>query len=140
MNKTKLDERLENAMNAFFETKPEQSHFAMTFTGGTALASGGSTFSEKADKWSTILREVLMFGPGAFFLFCATLTSAFFYGAEGIAFSYQWAATYFLLVFLTYAGSGSIKKVKNLAVPGIVIAMSLAIFFIASFFFSDEKY
>ena len=138
MKKTKLDERLENAMNAFFETPPDQSRFAMTYTGEAAITVNDRAFSEKADKYSGILRELLMFVPGTLFLFCGTTISVFFYGSVGRSFSFDWIATYVLFVFLTYAGSGSIKNYKNLAVPGIVIAMSLAIALIPQLILGKE--
>jgi len=138
MSKITFDERIENAVNAFFETAPDRSHFALTYTGETAVAVDERTFSEKADKWSGILRELFMFGPGTLFLFCGTLTSAFFYGSAGLAFGYRWVLTYLLFVFLTYAGSGSIKNYKNLAVPATVITMSLAIVLIPQLILGRE--
>ena len=138
MNKTKLDERIENALNAFFETPPDHGQFALRYTGQTALAATETSFSEKADKWSRIVREIFMFGPGTLCLFCGTLTSVFFYGAVGRSFGFEWIFTYLLFVFLTYAGSGSIKNYKNLAVPGIVITMSLAIAIVPSFLLGKE--
>lgn len=125
-------------MNAFFETPPDNSHFALTYTGETAIAANERTFSEKADKWSGILREILMFGPGTLLLFCGTTISVFFYGAAGRSFGFDWIMTYLLFIFLTYAGSGSIKSYKNLAVPGIVIAMSLAIALIPQLILGKE--
>lgn len=138
MKKTKLDERLENAMNAFFETPPDHSCFAMTYTGETALDVNEPSFSEKADKYSGILRELFLFGPGTLFLFCGTTISVFFYGAVGRSVGFDWIMTYLLCIFLTYAGSGSIKNFKNLAVPATVIAMSLAIAIIPSLIFGPE--
>ncbi len=138
MKKTKIDARIENAMNAFFETPPDHGQFALTYTGPTALAANETSFSEKADKWSGILRELFMFGPGTLCLFCGTLTSVFFFGAVGRSFGFDWVLTCLLFVFLTYAGSGSIKNYKNLAVPGIVITMSLAIAVVPSLILGKE--
>ncbi len=129
MKKTKLDERLENAMNAFFETPPDQSRFAMTYTGESAIVVGERTFGEKADKWASILREIFLFGPGVFSLFYLTLTIAYFFPALG--FSFQGYLMYVFAVFLTYAGAGSINKLKNMAVPGVVIAMALMLVLVA---------
>ena len=138
MKKTKLDERIENAINAFFEPPTDQRHFAMTYTGETAIVANERTFSENADRWSGMLREIFMFGPGTLFLFCATLNSIFFYEAAGRSFSFRWYATWFGCAFLTYAGSGSIKNYRNLAVPGTVIALSLAIAFIPQLIFGKD--
>jgi hypothetical protein len=137
MNKLKIDERIENAMNAFFENEPDTGHFTMTYTGNeTALLNAEISFAEKADRWSGILREITMFGPGTFSLFYLTLTIAFFYPTLG--FSFQGGLMYLFAVFLTYAGSGNINKLKNLAVPGTVIAMALGVVFFALLFPGGE--
>jgi len=139
MKKIKLDERIENAMNAFFETPADPGNLAMTYSGhAPTMVANQATFSESADKWSRILREIFLFGPGVLFLFCGTLTSAFFYGSEGLAFGYRWVLTYLLFVFLTFAGSGSIKNYKNLAVPATVITMSLMIVLIPQLILGKE--
>lgn len=122
MNRINIDERIENAMNAFFKTEPDRSHFELIYTGGkTALLADETTFTEKADKWIAIWRELFMFGPGTFTLFYMTLTPVFYYPGVGPRFY-----AYFLAIFLTYAGSGSIKNLKNLAVPGTVIVLAIA--------------
>lgn len=138
MSKIKLDDRIESAMNAFFETEPDRSQFALTYTGNdTALVADKATFAEKADKWIGILREIFMFGPGTFILFYMTLTVIFFYPTVGI--SFQGFMTFFFGLFLTYAGSGSIKNIKNLAVPATVIAMAVAVVLFSSLFVGKEK-
>lgn len=134
MNKIKIDDRIENAMNAFFETPPDRSHFELTYTGhGAALAADEPAFTEKADKWLRVLREVFMFGPGTFSLFYYTLTMVFNYPSVGPRF--YW---YFLAIFLTYAGSGSIRNIKNLAVPATVIGLALAVVFLSALFLGRE--
>ena len=128
MKKIKVDERIEKAINAFFETEPDRSHFELTYTGGkTALVADERTFTEKADQWSGILRELFMFGPGTFVLFYMTLTSVFYYPSVGNS-----LPKYLMAIFVTYAGSGSIKEFKNLVVPGTVIALALAVAFFSS--------
>lgn len=57
MNKTKLDDRIENALNAFFETPPDTSKFVMTYTDhDAALVADESSFGEKADRWQWLIR------------------------------------------------------------------------------------
>jgi len=138
MSRIKLDDRIENAMNAFFETEPDGSHFALTYTGdATALVADETTFAEKADKWTRISREVLLFGPGTFLLFYATLAVIFFYPAFGV--SFQSLLMILVPAFLTYAGVGSLMKIKNLAVPATVIVMAAGVAFIASLFPTKEQ-
>ena len=137
MSKIKFDDRIENAVNAFFDVEPDRSLVAMTYTGyDAALVADETTFAEKADKWTGILREIFMFGPGTFFLFYLTLTIAFFYPTLGI--SFQGGLMYCFSGFLIYAGSGSINKIKNLAVPATVIVLALAVVFFSSFIAGRE--
>lgn len=138
MSKIKLDDRVENAISAFFETEPDHSRFELTYTGSdAALVADDTTFAEKAGKWTGILREVFLFGPGAFFLFYLTLAVIYFYPQVGIAPS----QVFMVLVagFMTYAGAGNIKKIKNLAVPGTVIAMAAAVAIISLFVPGKEE-
>ena len=126
MNKVKLDDRIENAMNAFFETETDRGEFALAYGGNeTAMAADDTAFSEKADKWTGWLRGVFLFLPGAFVLFYMTLTIIFFYPLAGL--SFQGVFMFFSGIFLTYAGSGSLKNMKNLVVPGSIIAVAAAV-------------
>jgi hypothetical protein len=134
MNKIKIDERLENAVNAFFEAGPDTSRFELTYSGqSAALASDAPAVTEKVDKWLRILRELFMLGPGTFALFFYTLTMVFHY--PGVAPRPYW---YALAVFLTYAGSGSLRNVKNLAVPGVVILLAVAVALLSTYFLGKE--
>jgi hypothetical protein len=126
MSKTKLDDRIENAMNAFFETEPEPNRFELTYSGHSeTITSAEPTFSAKAERWTGIARELLMFGPGTFMLFYVTLSLVFFYPPMGI--SFQGLFLFLSAAFLTFAGSGSIAKFKNIAVPLSIVAMALAV-------------
>lgn len=133
MSKIKIDARVENAMNAFFETKTDPGNFALTYTGNeTALVANQPSFAEKADKWSGILREIFLFGPGTFLLFYLTLAAIFFY--PEIGFRLQILLMIAVPAFLTYAGSGTLKQTKNLAVPATIIAMAVAVAVVSSLF------
>ena len=137
MSKPKFDDRLENALNAFFETEPEPNRFELAYSGQpTAIASTDATFTEKANKWSGILRELLMFGPGTFALFYLTLAAAFFYPTIGL--SLQGLFMLLSAVFLTYAGSGSLKSIKNLTVPLSIVVLALAVVSFSLLFFGRQ--
>lgn len=123
-------------MNAFFETPLDQSRFAMTYTGESATVVAERPFEEKAERWTRILRELFLFGPGVFSLFYLTLTIAYFYPSLG--FSFKGFLMYLFAIFLTYAGSGSINRFKNLAVPGVVISMALILVLVSPFIGSRE--
>lgn len=137
MRKTKLNDRIENAVNAFFEPGPDSSRVELTYTpSDSAFLAVQRPLTEKADKWISALREVFLFGPGAFALFYMTLTVAFFYPTIGIS------AQGFLMLcfpaFLTYAGIGKINNFRNLAVPATVIAMGLLFALVAPLLFGRE--
>lgn len=137
MTKPKFQDRIDNAVNAFFEPEQDRSKFALTYTGfDSTLLTDEPPFTERADKWLRILREVSMFGPGTFALFYLTLTITFFYPTLGI--SFQGILMYVFAVFLVYAGSGSISKVKNLAVPASVILLGLAFAFLSPILIGRE--
>ena len=123
MRKTKFEDRIDNAVNAFFDAEPDRSRLAMTYTGYDAsLVADERPFTVKADKWLNILREIFMFGPGTFALFYLTVTYAFNFPGVGTN-----LYTYVFAIFLTYAGSGSIRNLRNLAVPASIIALAFAI-------------
>ena len=128
MSKTKIDDRIENALNAFFETEPEPNRFELAYSCNSVPAiSNEPTFAEKTEKWTGLARQVLLFGPGTFALFYLTLTVVFFYPSMGI--SPQGLLMFLSAVFMSYAGSGSIKDLRNLAVPLSTIATALAVVF-----------
>lgn len=133
MNKIKLDDRIENAMNAFFQTEPAQGSLAMKYgVHDDLVIPVQPAFSEKAGKWSGRLRELLLFGPGTLFLYFITLAMIFFYTEFGIPFY-----GLFMLAnaaFITYAGAGDIRNTKNLAVPATVIAGAALVSVIRSIF------
>lgn len=137
MSKTKIDERIGNALDAFFETEPDVNRFELAYSGQSAVAiSDEPTFTEKTDRWTGIARQVLLFGPGSFALFYLTLTVAFFYPSMGI--SPQGLIMFLSAVFMSYAGSGSIKNVRNLTVPLSTIATALIVVFASLLIFGRQ--
>lgn len=128
MSKTKIDDRIENALNAFFETEPDTNRFELAYSGNTTPAiSSEPTFTEKTDRWIGLARQILLYGPGTFALFYLTFAVVFFYPSMGI--SPQGLLMFLFAVFMSYAGSGSIKDLRNLAVPLSTIATALAVVF-----------
>jgi len=126
MSKVKLDDRIENAMNAFFET--EHAHGSLTMTYGVPdelVIPVQQPFSEKASRWSGLLRELLLFGPCSLFLYFITLAMIFFYAEFGIPFYGLFMLA--TAAFMTYAGLGDIRNTKNLAVPATVIIVASAV-------------
>lgn len=133
MNKTKLDDRIENAVNAFFETQPETGSLVVNYgVRDELIVSDEPAFTEKFGKWSTKMRELLLFGPGTLFLYILTLVLIFFYPTLGLPLPGLLMLA--MTAFMTYAGAGDIRKVKNLAVPATVIVCAAAVSAIRSIF------
>lgn len=133
MSKIKFDERIGRTIDAFFETQPDRSEFAMTYTiGDSAMMLEKPTVTEKADKWSRVLREILLFGPGTILLYYMTLGTVEMYPEMGLhPGELIWVSA---LSFIVYAGSGHLKQTRNLAVPATVIVFGLFVAFYASIF------
>ncbi len=126
MSKVKLDDRIENAMNAFFETEPAHGSLTMKYGVPDELVIPvQQPFSEKASRWFGLLRELLLFGPGSLFLYFITLAMIFFYAEFGIPFYGLFMLA--TAAFMTYAGAGDIRNTKNLAVPATVIIVASAV-------------
>ncbi|HLA96641.1 MAG TPA: hypothetical protein VK612_13035 [Pyrinomonadaceae bacterium] len=133
MNKVKLDERFENALNAFFDIESDYGETAVARSRQNDLIlAQDETFGEKADKISSIVREVVLFGPGTFLLYYMTLSLAFFYPTLGI--TLEGLFMFLSGIFMVYAGSGSLNKTKNLAVPSSIVGLAAIIALFASLF------
>lgn len=138
MSKLKLDERMENAVNAFFDPVSDKSELAVAFSGDTVLATPEmESPAEKADRWSRVARDILLFGPGSFLLYYSTLATMFFYPEFGVS-----LPGLFLLAsgaFLCYAGAGKITNTRNLVVPASIVALALIVAIAASLLPSDMR-
>lgn len=133
MRNPSLNTRLENALNAFFQTECDPDPLELKYAGPLALRSETRlAFTEKADRWSSLLRSLFLFGPGSFFLFFVTLSLIEFYPKLGLN-----TTGIFLMLgaaFFAFAGTGSITNIKNLAVPASVIALALIYSLVAGSF------
>jgi hypothetical protein len=133
MKKVKIDQRIENAFNAFFETENDKTLTALTYGGETALVQDVSieTFTQKADKWFGIFKKVFLFLPGTFLLFFATLSSVFFYDIFGVnLWMLFWLASG---SFMIWAGLGDLKNKKHLLMPLSVFSITLVLAILLSF-------
>jgi len=134
MSKFKLEQRMQRAVDAFFDPESERGHQALRYAGGaTAVAGNEARLDTGTVQWSRILREVLMFGPGTFALFYMTLTAIFWYPGVGPR-----PSAYLLAIFLTYAGSGSLRNIKNFAVPATVITLAAVVVFVSLAFLGRQ--
>lgn len=131
MANVRLEERFEKAVNAFFEAEHEERYLAH-ISRDTDLQKDEKTFTEKADLWITALRQILLFVPGAFLLYYATISVIFFLPEFGVTLT-----GLFLLfsgAFLTYASAGTLKNTKNLIVPASIAGVAVMLAIAASFF------
>jgi len=134
MKKIKIEERLENAVNAFFETGDDKGANALAFTGNSAVLRNEeqTTFTEKAGFWMNIARQMLLFLPGAFLLYFATLSSVFFFPQSG--FTFQMLFWFLTGGFLCSVGLGSLRNTKNLLVPFLIIIFAAVLGILSSMF------
>jgi hypothetical protein len=128
MRKTKIEQRVENAFNAFFEND-EQDVFenSLSFTPDAALLKPetAANFNEKGDRLLKILKRTFVFLPGVLYLFFGTFSI--------LAFDFLWNPLIILAVFLigsfmTIFGIGSLKNPKHLVIPLSIIAVAVAAF------------
>jgi cation transport ATPase len=127
MKKVKIEERLENAFNAFFETGGDKSENDLVYANGTLFLRNeeSAETNEKSEFWVNLSRQLLWFLPGAFLLYFATLSSIFFFPYQGL--TLQMLFRFFAGGFLCFAGLGSLKKTKNLLIPLAIVLFTAAV-------------
>ncbi|MBX3281277.1 MAG: hypothetical protein KF756_02250 [Acidobacteria bacterium] len=131
MDKLKLEERVENAITAFFQDGFDLDLHETQYSGRQLTRTDDETFVQKVERSSEVLRAVFLFGPGAISLFLATLSLMLFYptlGATSLGIFMTAGAAFF-----TLAGSGNIKDLQNLAIPASIMVLALIYFGIAKF-------
>ena len=127
MKKIKLETRLENAVNAFFENEEQFENSQLTFNHNSALFPNekAKTLTEKAETFVNIAKQIFIFVPSAFFLYFMTLMFAYFplyyLSFEMMIGMFIWLAAG---SFMTLAGIGSVKELKNLIVPATIISFA----------------
>jgi hypothetical protein len=120
MKKIKLENRIENAVNAFFEDENLHENTQLSYFADTALLANEQpkSFTQKADSVITTLKYIFFFLPGSFALYFFTLLVAYFPLGEASAGMLLAMALYLGAgSFMTLVGIGSVKEVKNLVVP-----------------------
>ncbi|NJM53385.1 MAG: hypothetical protein HC846_08315 [Blastocatellia bacterium] len=129
MKKTKLEERFEKAVNAFFEneTLTEQNKLTVFENQQIAQISPAENMAQTADKLFTFFKRIFAFLPGVLFLHIV-MPGIFTFGI-GI-----W--TLFFLVsgtFMVWAGLGDLKNKKHLWLP--ISSMLVGLIFSLPFYF-----
>ena len=134
MKKTKIEQRINNAVNAFFENDQENFDVnSLSFAGDSALLKQDAAehFNEKGDILVKILKRAFVFFPGALYLFFGTFSILEF---EFLQHPLTILAVFLIGSFMTIFGIGDLKKPKHLAIPLSIVAVGVAAFLIFSVF------
>ncbi|MGI8466831.1 MAG: hypothetical protein ACR2N3_00055 [Pyrinomonadaceae bacterium] len=126
MKKTKIEQRIENAVNAFFDDGNLTENNSLVYSNDVSLLQSDTlkVFTEKADVFVKFLKQVFLFFPGTFVLFNLSL---FFTTVTLNPATAQWAypnrLVFALLTsaFMTMFGLGNIKNIKHLIIPASVV-------------------
>src|SRR5688572_21824930 len=128
MKKTKLKQRINNAVNAFFENDHEQfEENSLSFAADSALLKqeAAAPFFEKGDIFVKILKRTFLFLPGAFYLFFGTISVFLF---EVWSNPPAVLAAFLIGSFMTIFGIGNIKNPKHLFIPLSIVAVAIFAF------------
>lgn len=128
MKKTKIEQRLKNALNAFFADEQENiGENGLTLANDSAVLKQETTtkLNEKGDVLVKFLKRVFLFFPGTLYLFFGTFSI--------LAFDFFWNTFSVIMIFiigsfLTIFGIGNLKNPKHLIIPISIIAVALMTF------------
>ena len=102
------------------------------------LEDGGETpFQTSVDRWSNVVRLVLLFLPGSFLLYYAVL-SAFFFTAE-FGLTFQMVFMILAGAFMCFAGVGKINERQGLFAPLAIAASASVVALFASVFSGETE-
>jgi hypothetical protein len=135
MRNTKIKERFENAVDAFFDNEKLSENSSLGFADKQNIWQKDSSvnFGEKTNTLVKILKQVFLFFPGTFLLFIISFAftvisinnpfnAALF---EGSAF---WMIFWFLTsIFMTWFGLGEIRKPKHFVIPASIITTGVIV-------------
>ncbi len=140
MKKTKIEQRIKNAANAFFDNDRENfGEESLSFANNSALLKQETAerFGEKGDVLIKILRRTFIFLPGVFYLFFATIAIFTFELVQNNPLGLL--AAFIIGSFMTIFGIGNLKNPKHLAIPLSIIAVSVTTFSLFAMF-DKSKY
>ncbi len=132
MKKTKIKQRIDNAVNAFFDHDQENfGENSLTFAPDSAMVrqEPAAQLNEKGDRLVKILKRVFLFFPGVLYLFFGTL--------QILSFDFFRSPLTILIVFLigsflTIFGIGNLKNPKHLAIPLSIVVVGIITFWLFS--------
>lgn len=129
MKKTKIKQRIDNAVNAFFETEQEHSgEESLSFASNSALLKQkdeASHLDRKGDALVKILKQTFLFLPGAMYLFFFVL----------LIFTFDFLRNPLTILgvlligsFLTIFGLGNLRNPKHLVIPLSILTVGAMTF------------
>lgn len=125
MKKTKIEQRFENAVNAFFDNENTTQYSPSVYEGNVNLmqAESPKKFTKKADLLVKILKRTFLFFPGAFVLFHLTLASTVVALDASAWLNYPFKLALVLLVsaFMVMFGLGNIRNGRHLLIPASIL-------------------
>ena len=136
MKKVKLETRIENAVNAFFENEQQFENSQLVFDHNSKISPNekAKSFSEKVEPFVNVFKQIFIFLPSAFFLYFISLMMAYFplyyVSARMLIAMFIWLL---VVSFMAIAGIGSVKELKNLIVPATIISFAAIFATIVSF-------
>jgi hypothetical protein len=127
----KLKERLENAVEEFFDNEKLEKNYSLEYCQNAAMLQEeeSESFVERNKTWLNILKQVFLFFPAVFILFALFFASTVLLVDAPVGYQpflgWQFYAWLCFGVFGTWFGLGDIKKTKHLVIPFSVILTSL---------------
>jgi len=133
MTRTKKKERLEQEFESFADIFAAPGPLAATESVAVAGQIAGTTIADFGNGLLSFLKAAFLYFPGAVLLF---LTSSFFFEAFfvdkvdslSLLANSWWLGLY---AFMMILGGGNIRRLKSLAIPFSVIAISFATFLLS---------
>ena len=133
MQKTKIKQRIENAIDAFFDDEISTNNNSLTFSGESGLLKEqlSEAFTEKADVFVKILKQVFLFLPGTFVLFSLSLIAVFLVLNPSLGttllHSERLVLVMIISAFMTTFGLGSLKNRRHLIIPASILLVGSAV-------------
>ena len=121
MKKTKIEQRIENAFNAFFETECSNNNSSIVIAENNALTPplASEQFKQNTDKYFDYFKKIFSFVPGVLFLHLAAPAALEFGFGLWLLF---WLAAG---IFMVWAGIGDLKNKKHFLLPLSVMATAI---------------
>jgi hypothetical protein len=135
MNETKLKQRIENAIDAFFDNGISTESNSLTFgnESGSLRNQISEIFVEKADFLVKILKQVFFFFPSTFVLFIVSFAFTVISINNPINATMPEGRIYWIIlwfsaaVFMSWFGLGDLRKSKHFVIPASIIGTGFVV-------------